>query len=297
MGARVAGPAGRLWRRLRDGLSDGTFHCLAAARHAVLRGRGLGRGAQGCRAPPVSVIAGEQAHVTVAVACRMLGLGAERVRLVGTDDQGRMLRRELETALAECRRARRSSARRRARSIPAPSTRSRDRRGLSCAGAWCHVDGAFGLWAAVSPSRRGLLEWLRASGLMGDRRAKVAERPTTAESRAVADPGRRARAAMLDRPTAPARRARARGAAARRGRSPAPLRGPARRTRAVAVSAPSARAASPGSALKGCPRAQSGLVRFRDDDSCDQPRRPSAEASHSAALTAARPREEDRPHH
>jgi glutamate/tyrosine decarboxylase-like PLP-dependent enzyme len=26
------------------------------------------------------------------------------------------------------------------------------------AGAWCHVDGAFGLWAAVSPERRRLLE-------------------------------------------------------------------------------------------------------------------------------------------
>ena len=47
------------------------------------------------------MIAGEQMHVTVAVACRMLGLGAERVRLLSTDDQGRMLTAELETALAE----------------------------------------------------------------------------------------------------------------------------------------------------------------------------------------------------
>ncbi|MGH2984874.1 MAG: pyridoxal phosphate-dependent decarboxylase family protein, partial [Solirubrobacterales bacterium] len=78
------------------------FTCLAAARHAVLRDAGWDVEAEGLQGgPQLRVIAGEQAHVTVTVACRMLGLGAERVRLVPSDDQGRMLSAELETALAE----------------------------------------------------------------------------------------------------------------------------------------------------------------------------------------------------
>ena len=135
------------------------FTCLAAARHAVLRAAGWDVEADGLQgAPPVRVFAGEHAHVTVAAACRMLGLGAGRVRTVAADDQGRMLAGELEAELARD-------------SGPA----------IVCAqagevhtgafdplaeivdvcrahGAWCHVDGAFGLWAAASPRHRGLLE-------------------------------------------------------------------------------------------------------------------------------------------
>src|SRR5215211_8576753 len=67
------------------------FTCLAAARHAVLRDAGWDVEAHGLQGgPALRVIASEQAHVTVPVACRMLGLGAERVCLVPTDDQGRM---------------------------------------------------------------------------------------------------------------------------------------------------------------------------------------------------------------
>ena len=134
------------------------FTCLAAARHAVLRDVGWDVEAQGLQgAPEVLVVAGEQAHVTVPVACRMLGLGADRIRSVAADDQGRMIASELDVAL-----------------------RGHDGPAIVCAqageintgafdplteivdvshaqGAWCHVDGAFGLWAAASPSRRALL--------------------------------------------------------------------------------------------------------------------------------------------
>src|SRR3954468_5461438 len=68
------------------------FPGLAAARHAVLRDAGWGveaRGLQG--APELLVLAGEQTHVTVQVACRMLGLGFERVRLLPCDEQGRLI--------------------------------------------------------------------------------------------------------------------------------------------------------------------------------------------------------------
>jgi glutamate/tyrosine decarboxylase-like PLP-dependent enzyme len=135
------------------------FTCLAAARHAVLRDAGWDVEAQGLQgAPALRVIASEQIHVTVPVACRMLGLGAERVRMVATDDQGRMVAAELETALAEqagptivCAQAGEINT---GAFDPLADIvelcRARD--------AWCHIDGAFGLWAAVSPRRRGLLQ-------------------------------------------------------------------------------------------------------------------------------------------
>jgi glutamate/tyrosine decarboxylase-like PLP-dependent enzyme len=135
------------------------FTCLAAARHAVLRDAGWdveGQGLQG--APEVRVIAGAQAHVTAIVACRMLGLGAERVRLVATDDQGRMLTSELEPELARqdtptivCAQAGEINT-----GAFDPIADIVD--ACRARGAWCHVDGGFGLWAAVSPARRRLIE-------------------------------------------------------------------------------------------------------------------------------------------
>jgi glutamate/tyrosine decarboxylase-like PLP-dependent enzyme len=135
------------------------FTCLAAARHAVLRDAGWDVEAQGLQGgPPLRVIASEQAHVTVAVACRMLGLGAERLRLVPTDDQGRMVTAELETALAEqegptivCAQAGEINT---GAFDPIAEIVERCR----AHDAWCHIDGAFGLWAAVSPTRRALLQ-------------------------------------------------------------------------------------------------------------------------------------------
>ena len=101
------------------------FTCLAAARHAVLRDSGWDVEADGLHgAPPVRVIASDQAHVTVGVACRMLGLGQERVQSVATDEQGRMRAAALEARWRR-RRRRRSCAPRRATSTPAPLTRSR----------------------------------------------------------------------------------------------------------------------------------------------------------------------------
>ena len=135
------------------------FTCLAAARHAVLRDAGWDVEADGLQgAPELRVIAGEQLHVTVRVACRMLGLGAERVRLVPADDQGRMLTAELERVLAEgagptivCAQAGEINT-----GAFDPIAEIVD--ACRTHGAWCHVDGAFGLWAAASPTRRHLLE-------------------------------------------------------------------------------------------------------------------------------------------
>jgi glutamate/tyrosine decarboxylase-like PLP-dependent enzyme len=135
------------------------FTCLAAARHAVLRDAGWNVEAHGLQgAPDVRVIAGEYAHVTVKVACRMLGLGAERVHLVPADEQGRMLPAALKIALADhggptivCAQAGEINT----GAFDPIAEIVELCRGQ---GAWCHVDGAFGLWAAVSPSRRRWLE-------------------------------------------------------------------------------------------------------------------------------------------
>jgi glutamate/tyrosine decarboxylase-like PLP-dependent enzyme len=103
------------------------------------------------------VLAGEHAHVTVMVACRMLGLGTERIRLVPADEQGRMQASALEAALAGhhgpaivCAQAGEfnSGAFDPFEEIVAV---------CRAHGAWCHVDGAFGLWAAASPRRRALV--------------------------------------------------------------------------------------------------------------------------------------------
>jgi glutamate/tyrosine decarboxylase-like PLP-dependent enzyme len=134
------------------------FTCLAAARHAVLRDAGWDVEAHGLQgAPDLRVIASEQIHVTVPVACRMLGLGAERVRLVPTDDQGRMVAAELETALAGHAGPTIVCAQAGEINTGAFDPLADIVELCRARGAWCHIDGAFGLWAALSPRRRGLL--------------------------------------------------------------------------------------------------------------------------------------------
>ena len=134
------------------------FTCLAAARHAVLRDRGWDVEADGLQgAPPVRVIAGEHAHVTITVACRMLGLGGDRIRVVPADDQGRMIVSELERGLARSDDATIVCAQAGEVNTGAFDSIGEIADACRAHGAWCHVDGAFGLWAAASPARRQLL--------------------------------------------------------------------------------------------------------------------------------------------
>jgi glutamate/tyrosine decarboxylase-like PLP-dependent enzyme len=129
---------------------------LAAARWHVLDAVGWDVGRDGLTgAPRIRVLVGEQSHVTVDRALRLLGLGAPTT--VAADEQGRMQPDALAEALAGaagptivCAQAGEVNTGA-FDSLPAIAELSRD------AGAWLHVDGAFGIWAAVSPRLRHLV--------------------------------------------------------------------------------------------------------------------------------------------
>ena len=141
------------------------FAGLAAARHHLSKRSGWDVGARGLYgAPEIQVLLGAEAHVTIHAALQMLGLGRDRVHRVAVDGQGRIDSEALRRALL--------------------SPELRDRPTLVCAQAgnvntgafdpfasiaaacrehgqaWLHVDGAFGLWAAASPTRRRLVAGL-----------------------------------------------------------------------------------------------------------------------------------------
>jgi glutamate/tyrosine decarboxylase-like PLP-dependent enzyme len=140
------------------GVQQANFTALAAARHETLRRVGWNVEADGLAgAPRVQVLAGQERHHTIDRALRFLGLGTAAVTPVAVDRQGRMRPAALREGL-------------RARSGPAivcaqlgnVNTGAVDPVGEICqvaheAGAWAHVDGAFGLWAAASPRLRPLV--------------------------------------------------------------------------------------------------------------------------------------------
>jgi glutamate/tyrosine decarboxylase-like PLP-dependent enzyme len=144
---------------LTTGCQMAHFTCLAAARHRALADAGWDVEADGLfGAPAIRVLVGAKAHTTVFAALRMLGLGSRRVELVAADDQGRMRASELARLLASGEGpaivvAQVGEVNTGAiDAMPAIARLAREH------GAWCHVDGAFGLWAAASPTLRGLVD-------------------------------------------------------------------------------------------------------------------------------------------
>jgi glutamate/tyrosine decarboxylase-like PLP-dependent enzyme len=132
---------------------------LAAARHALLARTGWDVGELGLHgAPPLRILAGSEAHVTVFRALRLLGLGTRSVERVESDGQGRMepeaLARRLETERGAptlvCAQVGNVNT---GACDPLADIAALTRRHR----AWLHVDGAFGLWAAVSPRLRHLV--------------------------------------------------------------------------------------------------------------------------------------------
>jgi len=143
------------------GAQMANFTGLAAARHQLLERAGWDVEQDGLfGAPPIRVIVSDEAHRTVFTALRMLGLGAGRVVRVETDGQGRMRVDRLEALVGDddgpcivCAQIGNvNTGAADAISEIVPIVRRR--------GAWLHVDGAFGAWAAASRSRRNLVDGL-----------------------------------------------------------------------------------------------------------------------------------------
>ncbi|AWB87493.1 pyridoxal phosphate-dependent decarboxylase family protein [Mycetocola zhujimingii] len=133
------------------------FVGLAAGRKAVLDTVGWDLDTNGLAGgPPVTVLVGQERHASVDLALRYLGLGAPTA--VASDDQGRLITSALTDALA---------------SVDGPVIVCLQVGNLHSGafdplaetirvahehGAWVHVDGAFGLWAAASPRYRSTLD-------------------------------------------------------------------------------------------------------------------------------------------
>jgi glutamate/tyrosine decarboxylase-like PLP-dependent enzyme len=139
------------------GATMGNFTCLAAARHTVLAREGWDVEADGLAgAPAIRVLVGEHVHASLVVALRYLGLGPSRAVRVPAAG-GAMRADALERALAEgggpaivCGQAGEVNT---GASDPLDAIADAAR----AHGAWLHIDGAFGLWAAAAPSLRHLV--------------------------------------------------------------------------------------------------------------------------------------------
>jgi len=121
---------------------------LAAGRHVVLERAGWDIEGDGLfDAPPVTVIITDEAHPVLFKSLGLLGLGRNRVVRVPTDDQGRMLADQLPAISGP------TIVCLQAGNVNTGSFDPFDEviGKVHEAGGWVHVDGAFGLWAAVSP--------------------------------------------------------------------------------------------------------------------------------------------------
>lgn len=140
------------------GAQMANFTALAAARGEVLRRAGWDVEKDGLAgAPELTLIAGGEVHVTVARALRFLGLGERKLVRVEADAQGRMLSPALAAALRRVRGPCIVCAQ--SGNVNSGAFDPLNQIAPLCKekGAWLHVDGAFGLWAAAAPSTHDLV--------------------------------------------------------------------------------------------------------------------------------------------
>lgn len=137
------------------GATVANFTALAAARNSVLKQAGWHVEADGLfGAPPIQVIVGEESHPTLLKSLGMLGLGRSRLVRVPVDGQGRMRSDRLPPLSGPtilCLQA------------GNVNTGAFDPFTQLCpparaAGAWIHIDGAFGMWARATPALRPLCD-------------------------------------------------------------------------------------------------------------------------------------------
>lgn len=144
------------------GATMANFSCLAAARDCVLADAGWDATAAGLSgSPAIRVLVGAESHGSVDLALRYLGLGTPEH--VDVDEQGRMLPAALEAALVDttgptivCLQAGNIHS-----GAFDPFVELTDL--AHRAGAWVHVDGAFGLWAAATPALASIASGLDAA--------------------------------------------------------------------------------------------------------------------------------------
>jgi glutamate/tyrosine decarboxylase-like PLP-dependent enzyme len=146
------------------GATMANFTAIGAARHALLARDGWDVERQGLfGAPELPVIVGDEAHVTIHVSLQMLGLGRERVHRVPADEQGRLRPDALQAVLAGIDRPAIVCAQAGNVNTGAFDPLVPIEEAVHAQGGWLHVDGAFGLWAAVSAELRDRVEGLAAA--------------------------------------------------------------------------------------------------------------------------------------
>lgn len=125
-----------------------SFTALLAARHALLKKAGWDVTEDGMfGAPPIQVVVGAEVHASLLKALSMAGFGKKRLTIVDADGQGRMRADrlpEMSERTIVCIQAGNVNT---GAFDPAEEICARAKQ----RGAWVHVDGAFGLWARVSP--------------------------------------------------------------------------------------------------------------------------------------------------
>jgi glutamate/tyrosine decarboxylase-like PLP-dependent enzyme len=140
---------------LVSGATMANFTALVAARHALLARVGWDVTADGMfGAPPIEVVVGAEVHASAAKALSLAGFGSKRVTIAIADSQGRIRANKL-PRLSE-----RTIVCIQAGNV---NTGAFDPAAEICKaakehGAWVHVDGAFGLWARVSPKYEHLTQ-------------------------------------------------------------------------------------------------------------------------------------------
>ncbi len=127
------------------------FTALASARHQLLKDIGWDVEANGLfHAPEIAVIVSNEVHVSVLKALSMLGFGRDRVIKVATDEQGRMIAENIpsvNTPAIICTQAGNVNT----GAFDPVEAICNNRKNENI---WVHVDGAFGLWAAVSNEKK-----------------------------------------------------------------------------------------------------------------------------------------------
>ncbi len=140
------------------------FVCLAAARNQLLSNMGWDVENDGLfGAPPFRVIVSQDVHVSIIKVLGMLGLGRKRIERVPVDTEGRIVADQmppLDNKTLVCIQAGNVHT---GNFDPASEICARAQE----AGAWVHVDGAFGLWAAASPKYAHLVQGVAAANSWG----------------------------------------------------------------------------------------------------------------------------------